>query len=121
MLEKINMDTGGYKIILASGSPRRLKFFEEMEIPFSKKVIPIDENFPDNLKGAEIAEYIVKEKAEPFKAMVEKDEIVITADTIVWNKNKCLGKPKDRAEARMQLMSVTLPLRSVHRLDFREL
>ena len=42
------MDTGGYKIILASGSPRRLKFFEEMEIPFSKKVIPIDENFPDN-------------------------------------------------------------------------
>ena len=101
------MDTGGYKIILASGSPRRLKFFEEMEIPFSKKVIPIDENFPDNLKGAEIAEYIVKEKAEPFKAMVEKDEIVITADTIVWNKNKCLGKPKDRAEATQILQSLS--------------
>jgi predicted house-cleaning NTP pyrophosphatase (Maf/HAM1 superfamily) len=107
VLEKINMDTGGYKIILASGSPRRLKFFEEMEIPFSKKVIPIDENFPDNLKGAEIAEYIVKEKAEPFKAMVEKDEIVITADTIVWNKNKCLGKPKDRAEATQILQSLS--------------
>ena len=101
------MDTGGYKIILASGSPRRLKFFEEMEIPFSKKVIPIDENFPDNLKGAEIAEYIVKEKAEPFKDMVEKDEIVITADTIVWNKNKCLGKPKDRAEATQILQSLS--------------
>ena len=101
------MDTGGYKIILASGSPRRLKFFEEMEIPFSKKVIPIDENFPDNLKGAEIAEYIVKEKAEPFKDMVEKDEIVITADTIVWNKNKYLGKPKDRAEATQILQSLS--------------
>ena len=84
-----------------------MKFFEEMEIPFSKKVIPIDENFPDNLKGAEIAEYIVKEKAEPFKAMVEKDEIVITADTIVWNKNKCLGKPKDRAEATQILQSLS--------------
>jgi len=107
VLENINMDTGGYKIILASGSPRRMKFFEEMEIPFSKKVIPIDENFPDNLKGAEIAEYIVKEKAEPFKAMVEKDEIVITADTIVWNKNKCLGKPKDRAEATQILQSLS--------------
>ena len=77
------------------------------EIDFSKKVLSIDENFPDNLKGAEIAEYIVKEKAEPFKAMVEKDEIVITADTIVWNKNKCLGKPKDRAEATQILQSLS--------------
>ena len=101
------MDTGGYKIILASGSPRRQKFFEEMEIPFSKKVIPIDENFPDKLKGAEIAEYIVKEKAEPFKAIVKKNEIVIIADTIVWNKNKCLGKPKDRAEATQILQSLS--------------
>ncbi|MGY8923823.1 MAG: Maf family protein, partial [Flavobacteriales bacterium] len=63
------MDTRGYKIILASGSPRRQKFFEEMEIAFSKKVLSIDENFPDVLKGVEIAQYIAKQKAKPFKAI----------------------------------------------------
>ena len=101
------MDTRGYKIILASGSPRRQKFFEEMEIDFSKKVLSIDENFPDVLKGVEIAQYIAKQKAEPFKAIIKKDEIIITADTIVWNKNKYLGKPKNREEATQILQSLS--------------
>ena len=101
------MDTRGYKIILASGSPRRQKFFEEMEIAFSKKVLSIDENFPDVLKGVEIAQYIAKQKAKPFKAIIKKDEIVITADTIVWNKNKYLGKPKNREEATQILQSLS--------------
>ena len=101
------MDTLGYKIILASGSPRRQKFFEEMEIAFSKKVLSIDENFPDVLKGVEIAKYIAKQKAKPFKAIIKKDEIIITADTIVWNKNKYLGKPKNREEATQILQSLS--------------
>ena len=101
------MDTRGYKIILASGSPRRQKFFEEMEIAFSKKVLSIDENFPDVLKGVEIAKYIAKQKAKPFKAIIKKDEIIITADTIVWNKNKYLGKPKNREEATQILQSLS--------------
>lgn len=101
------MDTRGYKIILASGSPRREKFFEEMEIAFSKKVLSIDENFPDVLKGVEIAQYIAKQKAEPFKAIIKKDEIIITADTIVWNKNKYLGKPKNSEEATQILQSLS--------------
>tara|TARA_B110000027_G_C16089823_1_gene287849 strand:+ start:533 stop:1117 length:585 start_codon:yes stop_codon:yes gene_type:complete len=101
------MDTRGYKIILASGSPRRQKFFEEMEIAFSKKVLSIDESFPDVLKGVEIAQYIVKQKAKPFKAIIKKDEIIITADTIVWNKNKYLGKPKNREEATQILQSLS--------------
>jgi len=101
------MDTLGYKIILASGSPRRQKFFEEMEIAFSKKVLSIDENFPDVLKGVEIAQYIAKQKAKPFKAIIKKDEIIITADTIVWNKNKYLGKPKNREEATQILQSLS--------------
>tara|TARA_B110000238_G_scaffold200768_1_gene252256 strand:+ start:2058 stop:2642 length:585 start_codon:yes stop_codon:yes gene_type:complete len=101
------MDTRGYKIILASGSPRRQKFFEEMEIDFSKKVLSIDENFPDVLKGVEIAQYIAKQKAKPFKAIIKKDEIIITADTIVWNKNKYLGKPKNREEATQILQSLS--------------
>jgi septum formation protein len=92
------METKGLNIILASGSPRRQRFFEEMDIPFSIKVIPVVEEFPDNLKGAEIAQHIVKQKAAPFHDLVKDNELIITADTIVWNKNQCLGKPVDDKE-----------------------
>ncbi len=101
------MDTQGFKIILASGSPRRQHFFEEMGIPFSKKVIPVAEDFPEDLKSVEIAQYIVKQKAAPFKAIVKENEIIITADTIVWNKDKCLGKPVDLEDASQILQSLS--------------
>lgn len=48
----------------------------------------------------------MKLKAEPFKSLTEK-EIVITADTIVWHNNKCLGKPKDRGEAVQMLQQLS--------------
>ena len=101
------MDTHGYTIILASGSPRRQHFFEEMGIPFSKKVIPVAEDYPESLKNTEIAQYIVKQKEAPFKALVKENEIMITADTIVWNKNKCLGKPLDAQDATQILQSLS--------------
>lgn len=93
------MDTKGYTIILASGSPRRQSFFEDMEIPFIKKVIPIEENFPKGLSGVEIAKHIALKKAEPFYEKLNLKDIVVTADTIVWHNNKCIGKPKDVYDA----------------------
>jgi septum formation protein len=93
------MDTKGHTIILASGSPRRQQFFEEMKIPFIKKVIPVLEEFPTTLSGAEIAKHIVTQKANAFKDIIKDHEIVITADTIVWHQNKCLGKPTSTQDA----------------------
>jgi len=101
------METKGLNIILASGSPRRQRFFEEMDIPFSIKVIPVVEEFPDNLKGAEIAQHIVKQKAAPFHDLVKDNELIITADTIVWNKNQYLGKPVDAKNAMQLLLSLS--------------
>jgi len=40
-----------------------------------------------------------KKKAEIFINKVKDKEIIITADTIVWHNNKCLGKPKNNEEA----------------------
>lgn len=107
MLEKIKMDTKGYVIILASASPRRQLFFKEMKIPFLKKVIPIEESFPSNLSGSAIAEHIVAQKANAFKDTIKVNEIIITADTIVWHQNKCLGKPISIQNAEEILMSLS--------------
>ena len=72
-------------------------------INFSVMSIPVDESFPDSLQGTEISEYIVKNKSDAFKKLIKENEIIITADTLVWFENKCLGKPKDKKEAKYML------------------
>ena len=89
----------GKKIILGSNSPRRKKLLEDAGVKFKIRAYPINEDYPVKLKGSEITEYIVKKKALEFKE-VKDDEIIITADTIVWTQNEHLGKPKDLMEAK---------------------
>ena len=95
-----------YDIILASNSPRRQQFLKDIGLDFRIKTHSVKEIYPEELKAAEISDYLVKLKAEPFKSLTEK-ELVITADTIVWHNNQCLGKPKDRAEAVQMLQQLS--------------
>ena len=92
-----------YKIILGSSSSRRRELLELTGIDFTVQTYTINEDFPDNLKASEIAEYIVSNKNEPFKSLVKKNEIILTADTLVWYKNKCWGIRKDKNEAKQML------------------
>ena len=92
-----------YNIILGSGSSRRKELLGMTGINFSVMSIPVDESFPDSLQGTEISEYIVKNKSDAFNKLIKENEIIITADTLVCYKNKCLGKPKDKKEAKNML------------------
>lgn len=89
-----------YKVILASNSPRRKELLAGLDIPYEVKVIPgIEESYPDTLKGDEIPQYLSRKKAEAYRDRMAGDELIITADTIVWLDDKVLGKPADEAEA----------------------
>lgn len=89
-----------YKVILASNSPRRKELLAGLDIPYEVKVIPgIEETYPDTLKGDEIPQYLSRKKAEAYRDRMAGDELIITADTIVWLDDKVLGKPTDEAEA----------------------
>lgn len=89
-----------YKIVLASNSPRRRELLGGLGIDFTVKVIGgIDESWPHELKGEDIPLYISREKAAPYKATIGADELVITADTIVYVDGEVLGKPHDKADA----------------------
>jgi len=88
-----------YKIILASGSPRRQQFFKDLNIPFSVKLFDVEEIYDPNLKREEITNYLSELKAKPFDTILNKNELVITSDTIVWFQNKALGKPNNRKES----------------------
>lgn len=89
-----------YRIILASNSPRRRELLAGLGIDFTVHVIGgIDESWPHDLKGEDIPLYISREKAAPYKAAIYPDELVITADTIVYVDGEVLGKPRDNADA----------------------
>ncbi|MFD0797848.1 Maf family nucleotide pyrophosphatase [Maribacter chungangensis] len=98
---------GSYKIILASGSPRRKKFFEEMELDFEIRLKPVEEVYPNRLKGAEISDYLSVLKAEHFKGNIQAKEIIITSDTVVWHKGKSLAKATSASEAKEMLHSLS--------------
>lgn len=96
-----------YKIILASGSPRRQQFFKDLELDFEIRLKEIEEIYPPRLNREEITNYLAELKAAAFKDELQENEILITSDTIVWHNNTALGKPKDREDAFAILQSLS--------------
>lgn len=86
-----------YEIILGSSSPRRQAFFKALEIPFSIDVRNIDEQYPNELRAHEITEFLARKKSTPYD--IQDKQILITSDTIVWQENQALLKPKDKKQA----------------------
>lgn len=87
------------KIILGSQSPRRKELMAGVDIPFRVVNIHADESYPSNLQGGDIPLYIAQLKAQAYPEPLAADEVLITADTIVWLNGQVLGKPKDEADA----------------------
>ncbi|UFH45523.1 Maf-like protein [Flavobacterium galactosidilyticum] len=96
-----------YRLILASGSPRRQQFFKDLDLDFEIRLKEIDEIYPPELKAHEITNYLAQLKSSAFEGELKPNEILITSDTIVWHKNKALGKPKDEQEAYEILKSLS--------------
>lgn len=89
-----------YNIVLASNSPRRKELMSGLGVDYVVKTLPdVDESYPDTLQGTEIPAYISREKADAYKSLIQPDELLITADTIVWLDGEVLGKPKGREGA----------------------
>lgn len=100
------------KIILASGSPRRRQFLEEMGIEFQVEFADINEQPMNKESPDDFVSRMAKEKA---MAVAEKfsDFCVISGDTIVCLGVEILGKPADGVEAVDLLMSLSGRLHQV--------
>lgn len=88
-----------YKIILASGSPRRHQLMRDAGFDFEVRLKSIEEIYPETLPAEEIPEYLSCLKASAFRSELTKDELLVTADTIVCLGAKTLGKPHNRENA----------------------
>lgn len=97
-----------YKVVLASNSPRRKELLSGLGIQYEVKTLPdIDESFPEGLDGVEIPAYIARAKADAYRASMQSDELIITADTIVWLEGEVMGKPSDAGDARRMLRTLS--------------
>ena len=87
-------------IILASGSPRRQELLGRMGITdFTVRVPEVEESYPAGLSPEETVCYISREKSDAARLLCDENELIITADTMVFLDDKRLGKPKDEAQA----------------------
>lgn len=97
-----------YHILLASKSPRRRELLQQLRIPFNVVTIGgIDESYPADLPAEDVPGYIAGKKASHYNSMLRKNELIITADTVVILGKKILGKPQSPEEAREMLLSLS--------------
>ena len=90
------------KIILASNSPRRQELLAGLGLDYEVRTLRgLDESYPEGLSMEEIPQYISRKKAAAYT--LGADELLITADTIVYLDGEVLGKPADEAEAKRML------------------
>lgn len=92
-----------YRIILASASPRRQELLKGLGFTFTTEPTNADESFPNNLRAEQIPLFLARKKAAAFSRTLEKDELLITSDTIVWCSDKIYNKPADFKEGKMML------------------
>lgn len=92
-------------IILGSKSPRRQELLKGLDIVFSVESKDTDESYPPNLNVRDIAIYLAEKKADAFD--LEKDDLLITADTVVLVEGKILEKPTTTHEAHKMLKTLS--------------
>ena len=87
-------------IVLASKSPRRHELLRRMGIEDFSVVAPeVEETYPEGLSPRETVAHISRLKSDAAAKLVGAEDILITADTMVFLENDRLGKPRDEADA----------------------
>lgn len=94
------------KILLASKSPRRQELLKGLGISFEIVVVNCDETYPNHLKNEKITDFISETKAKSYSEL-KKNEILITADTLVVLDDQIMGKPKNEAHAFEMIKSLS--------------
>ncbi|MFM8917153.1 MAG: Maf family nucleotide pyrophosphatase [Bacteroidota bacterium] len=94
-------------LILASASPRRQELLTRAGLSFTVLTKNVDEEYPTELQGATVAEYIARKKASAYDSEVHSGSIIITADTIVVVDEIILGKPSNEVAAREMLQMLS--------------
>ncbi len=97
-----------YNLILASRSPRRQMLLRGLDLIFEVKVKNTKEVYPPEMPFEDVPEHLAGLKASAFdKEALGKNDVLITADTIVVLDGEIIGKPKNKTAAKQMLMRLS--------------
>ena len=92
-----------YRVVLASGSPRRKELLEQMGVSF-EIVTSQCEELITSTNPEDVVKELSKMKAEDVAKEIQAPAIILGADTVVAHNGRILGKPKDKEDA-IQMIS----------------
>ncbi|MBR1436667.1 MAG: septum formation protein Maf [Bacteroidales bacterium] len=102
------MDLKGKKIILGSHSPRRQELLSGLGIDFTIDTgNTFEEVFPQDIPHSLVPSVMSEGKSFGFHRPLEKDEILLTSDTMVLCGSKMMGKPHSPEEAASMLRALS--------------
>ena len=97
-----------HRLILASASPRRRELLAACGLDFVlAEKFECEERYPADLAVEKVAEYLSQLKSNAYPNALGKDDILLTADTVVIVGDEILGKPKDESDARRMLQMLS--------------
>lgn len=97
-----------YTFTLASASPRRRELLKGLDIAFSVEPGKDErEAYSAGMLHTEIPAFLARHKSETFHRELRPDEVLITADTLVFLDEKVLGKPRDAEDAAAMLRALS--------------
>lgn len=92
------------RLYLASQSPRRRELLSLLGFEFTTIITQTDERRHPGESPADYACRLSREKAQAAARLIDRDALIVAADTIVVDGSDVLGKPVDAAEARAILL-----------------
>jgi septum formation protein len=95
------------KILLASQSPRRQQLLKDSGFDMELIRIDVEEDFDGGLQAEHIPLYLAEKKNKAYTAQLKENEILVTADTVVWMGDHVLNKPLDITEAAQMLKAIS--------------
>lgn len=103
------------ELLLASKSPRRKQLLETLEWPVSIVNVDVDESIYAPVPNAAVAEILAIRKASAFPvSKLNRNQVLVTADTVVIHNGKVMGKPHSRSEAIAMLQDLSGDVHYVH-------
>lgn len=93
-------------LVLASASPRRQALLRQVYIPFTVRVANIDEAQITTIDPVEKVKQLASLKGRKVE-LRNKDEIILSADTVVAFENQIFEKPKSKDEARQMMTNLS--------------
>lgn len=94
------------QLILASASPRRKELMTLAGWDYEVIPADVDESLPPDTPAEQAALILAKRKGAAVQAQYPQ-QVIVSADTVVLAQGEILGKPKDEADARRMLRSLS--------------